>query len=224
MTRHEADHRADHRVDHRALPGVVHRVGPDALLVEVGDADEAAALFLEVRRRGLRAQDVVPAARTVLLTGLSEPERVAEEVRRWPLDDALQRLRESERPVVEVPARFDGPDLADVARSWQIAPRAVVDLLLAAELVVAFCGFAPGFAYCTGLPEGRTVPRLDTPRTRVPAGSIGLAGPYAGIYPSPSPGGWRLVGTTDLALWDPEREEPATLVPGTRLRLVESDR
>jgi KipI family sensor histidine kinase inhibitor len=212
------------RGDHRIIDRVVHRVGPDALLVEVGDADEAAALYLEVRRRGLRAQDVVPAARTVLLTGLTDPDRAAGEVRRWPLGDALDRLREVERPVLEVPTRFDGPDLADVARCWQVEQRAVVEVLLRAELVVAFCGFAPGFAYCTGLPADRTVPRLDTPRTRVPAGSIGLAGPYAGIYPSPSPGGWRLVGTTDLTLWDPDREEPATLTPGTRLRLVESDR
>jgi KipI family sensor histidine kinase inhibitor len=203
---------------------VVHRVGPDALLVEVGDSDEAAALFLEVRRRGLRAEDVVPAARTVLLTGVADPGRVAEEVRRWSLDDALGRLREAERPVLEVPTRFDGPDLADVARCWQVEERAVVDVLVGAELVVAFCGFAPGFAYCTGLPAGRSVPRLDTPRTRVPAGSIGLAGPYTGIYPSASPGGWRLVGRTALSLWDPAREEPATLAPGTRLRLVESDR
>jgi KipI family sensor histidine kinase inhibitor len=215
--------RVGHRAGHRVADRVIHRLGPDALLVEVGDADEAAALFLEVRRRGLRVRDVVPAARTVLLTGLLDPDRAAEELRRWPLDDALDRLRQAERPVVEVPARFDGPDLADVARCWQVEERAVLDVLLGAELVVAFCGFAPGFAYCTGLPAGRTVPRLDTPRTRVPAGSIGLAGAYAGIYPAASPGGWRLVGTTDLTLWDPEREEPATLAPGTRLRLVESD-
>ena len=70
------------------------------------------------------------------------------------------------------------------------------------ELVVAFCGFAPGFPYCTGLPERLAVPRLDSPRTRVPAGSVGLAGPFTGVYPTASPGGWRLIGRTDLVLWD----------------------
>jgi len=88
------------------------------------------------------------------------------------------------------------------------------------ELVVAFCGFAPGFPYCTGLPERLAVPRLDSPRTRVPAGAVGLAGPFTGIYPTASPGGWRLIGHTDLVLWDTDRDPPATLVPGTRVRFV----
>jgi KipI family sensor histidine kinase inhibitor len=88
------------------------------------------------------------------------------------------------------------------------------------ELVVAFCGFAPGFPYCTGLPERLAVPRLDAPRTRVPAGAVGLAGPFTGIYPTASPGGWRLIGHTDLVLWDTDRDPPATLVPGTRVRFV----
>jgi KipI family sensor histidine kinase inhibitor len=84
---------------------------------------------------------------------------------------------------------------------------------------VAFCGFTPGWAYLSGLPEELTVPRLPTPRTKVPAGSLGLADRYAGIYPTASPGGWRLVGRTDVTLFDPERTPPALLVPGTRVRL-----
>jgi KipI family sensor histidine kinase inhibitor len=90
------------------------------------------------------------------------------------------------------------------------------------DFVVAFCGFAPGFAYCTGLPDELTVPRHADPRPRVPAGSVGLAGEFTGVYPTASPGGWRLLGRTDLTLWEPDREQPATLAPGTRVRFVQA--
>jgi len=88
------------------------------------------------------------------------------------------------------------------------------------EYTVSFCGFSPGFAYCTGLPEELWVPRRDDPRPRVEAGAIGLAGEFTGVYPSASPGGWRLVGRTSAALWDTDRVEPALLTPGTRVRFV----
>jgi KipI family sensor histidine kinase inhibitor len=101
-----------------------------------------------------------------------------------------------------------------------VTPEEVVALHTGTEFVVAFNGFAPGFAYCTGLAEERAVPRLERPRSRVPAGSVGLAGPYTGVYPTASPGGWRLIGRTDLTLWDVERDPPATLPPGTRVRFV----
>jgi KipI family sensor histidine kinase inhibitor len=118
-----------------------------------------------------------------------------------------------------VPTRYDGPDLAEVAEHWQMTPREVVDLHTSTEMVVAFCGFSPGFAYCTGLE--RTVPRRPNPRTRVPPGSVALADAFTGVYPTASPGGWQLIGRTELVLWDDSRESPATLVPGTRLRFVE---
>lgn len=102
-----------------------------------------------------------------------------------------------------------------------VAPGEVGRIHAAAGYRVAFCGFAPGFGYLTGLPERYAVPRRATPRTAVPAGSVALAGPYTGVYPRSSPGGWRLVGTTDAVLWDPEREPPALLSPGLRVRFVE---
>jgi KipI family sensor histidine kinase inhibitor len=86
---------------------------------------------------------------------------------------------------------------------------------------VSFCGFAPGFAYCAGLPDRLAVPRLGTPRTRVPAGSVAVAGTWTGVYPTVSPGGWRLLGTTDAELWQVDRDPPALLPPGTRVRFVE---
>ena len=85
----------------------------------------------------------------------------------------------------------------------------------------AFGGFAPGFGYLTGLPPELHVPRRDTPRTRVPAGSVGLAGPFAGAYPRASPGGWQLVGRTDAGLFDVDRRPPALLAPGGRVRFRE---
>jgi KipI family sensor histidine kinase inhibitor len=88
------------------------------------------------------------------------------------------------------------------------------------DFVSAFCGFAPGFAYLAGLPDELAVSRLDSPRPSVPAGSVGLAGPWCGVYPTSSPGGWRLIGRTEVPLWRPDRVDTALLAPGTRVRFV----
>ena len=98
--------------------------------------------------------------------------------------------------------------------------REAVSTHAALELEVAFCGFSPGFAYVSGLPPELAVPRLETPRPRVPAGAVGIAEAWTGIYPTASPGGWRLLGHTDVALWDVDRDPPALLSPGTRITIV----
>ncbi|MEV4210770.1 allophanate hydrolase subunit 1 [Micromonospora sp. NPDC049662] len=121
---------------------------------------------------------------------------------------------------VVVPVLFDGPDLSVVAEHWGVDVPAVRRRLTGTPFRVAFCGFAPGFPYLTGLPAELALPRLPTPRPRVPAGSVALAGQYAGIYPSASPGGWLLVGRTDLTLFDVDSDPPARLGPGTRVRMV----
>ncbi|WP_433299717.1 5-oxoprolinase subunit B family protein [Actinoplanes sp. CA-030573] len=195
--------------------------GGSALLIECRDAEHVEAWRADLWRRReageLRVADIVPGARTVLLDGVDASAA-----------SYLSRLPEPapgggiEGPLVEIPATFDGPDLADVASRWNVEVSEVVARLTSASLVVAFCGFAPGFAYLRGLSADWSVPRLPSPRARVPAGSIGLAGPYAGIYPTSSPGGWRLVGHTDQELFDVRREPPALLTPGTRVRLVAS--
>jgi KipI family sensor histidine kinase inhibitor len=113
---------------------------------------------------------------------------------------------------------FDGPDLAEVAELTGLDVGTLVDALTTTRLTAAFGGFAPGFAYLTGLPDDLQVPRRATPRTRVPAGAVGLAGPYAGVYPRASPGGWQLVGRTDAVLFDVDRDPPALLSPGTSVR------
>ncbi|MEV5243156.1 5-oxoprolinase subunit PxpB [Streptomyces cinnamoneus] len=201
----------------RALP-----VGSRALLVEVATAEEAQALHAELlRRRAAGAlppvREIVPAARTVLLDGLADPHALAADLASWnvpPLPGA------DTEPVV-LPVRYDGADLAEVAALWGVGEDEVVRLHTGTEFRVAFCGFAPGFGYLTGLPERLHVPRRATPRTAVPAGSVGLAGPYTGVYPRSSPGGWQLIGRTDAVLWDPGREPAALLAPGTRVRFEE---
>jgi KipI family sensor histidine kinase inhibitor len=199
------------------------RVGADSLLVEVRDTAEAMRLYDEARRRDVAAADVVPAARTVLFAGLVDVARFEEDLAGWQLS-ATSDSATATGPIVEVPTVYDGPDLDSVARHWELTSREVVDLHTSTEMVVAFCGFAPGFAYCTSPRLLRPVPRLAEPRRKVPAGSVGLADVFTGVYPTASPGGWQLIGRTELLLWDSKREPPATLAPGTRVRFVEAAR
>ncbi|SPE48234.1 Sporulation inhibitor KipI [Streptomyces netropsis] len=198
----------------RALP-----VGRRALLVEVATAEQAQALHGELLRRRATGSlppvaEIVPAARTVLLDGLDDPRALAEDLTSW----SIPPLTAAGSAAVVLPVRYDGADLAEVAALWRVPEDEVPRIHSGLEFRVAFCGFAPGFGYLTGLPERLRVPRRSTPRTAVPAGSVGLAGPYTGVYPRSSPGGWQLIGRTDAALWDPAREPAALLAPGTRVR------
>jgi KipI family sensor histidine kinase inhibitor len=199
-------------------------VGEHGLLIELDSAREVEALHAELLRRAAdgtlpAVREIVPAARTVLLDGLADPRGLTAELASWHIPE----LTTADRPAVEIPVRYDGPDLADVAALWGVTPDEVVRLHSGSEFHVAFCGFAPGFGYLTGLPEALHVPRRDTPRTKVPVGSLALAGPYTGVYPRASPGGWQLIGTTDAVLWDPQREPAALLTPGTRVRFLPQD-
>jgi KipI family sensor histidine kinase inhibitor len=196
----------------------VRTVGADALLIEV---DDPAAWFAELSRRRtageFTAVDIVPGARTVLLDGLTDPDATAELLRGW----QAPPIPAGSAAPVRIPVVFDGPDLDDVASLWGVAPDEVGRRLVELPLRVAFCGFTPGWAYLAGLPAELAVPRLATPRQRVAAGSVGLADRYAGIYPSPSPGGWRLIGRTEVTLFDPTRTPPALLTPGTEVQFVD---
>lgn len=192
--------------------------GPHAVLVEFDDVAElrrAAAAWRAEPPAGVL--DVVPAARTVLLdarpgTDLAALARAAQA----PLPDATVAAAGS--GAVELVVDYDGPDLAEVAALTGRTVDDVVATHTGTPWTVAFCGFAPGFGYLTAAGDPLTVPRRATPRTRVPAGAVGLAGPYTGVYPSASPGGWQLLGRTDAVLWDVDRDPPALLVPGTTVR------
>ncbi|MFJ8477210.1 5-oxoprolinase subunit PxpB [Kitasatospora sp. NPDC094011] len=199
----------------------VRRVGERALLVELPGTAEVAALYGWLRERQAAGElgevdEVVPAARTVLLDGVADVTAVAALLRAARPTAAAA----TGGPLVEVPTVYDGADLAEVAALWGVSPEAAVRIHTEPEYVVAFCGFAPGFGYLTGLPPRYEVPRRATPRSAVPAGSVALAGRYTGVYPSPSPGGWQLIGRTALPLWDTAREPAALLAPGVRVRFT----
>ncbi|RLK60470.1 5-oxoprolinase subunit B family protein [Actinokineospora cianjurensis] len=197
----------------------LRRCGPDAVLVEVDSLGEVAAARAALA--GLPGLvELVPAARTVLVSfepgspGLRQVQAVLEQadLSAAPVGDARD---------VTLPVVYDGADLELVAETAGLSVDETIALHSGADYTVAFCGFAPGFAYLTGLPELLQQPRLDSPRTRVPTGSVGVAGEFTGIYPRSSPGGWRLVARLAddaAALFDPTREPAALLSPGDRVR------
>jgi KipI family sensor histidine kinase inhibitor len=123
---------------------------------------------------------------------------------------------------VEIVVRYDGPDLDDVAARTGLTTAEVIAAHTGTPWRVAFGGFAPGFAYLVGGDPRLHVPRRERPRPSVPAGSVGLAGEFSGVYPRSSPGGWQLLGTTDAVLWDAGREPPALLRPATTVRFVDA--
>jgi KipI family sensor histidine kinase inhibitor len=205
----------------RVLP-----VRDDAVLVELADLDETLALAASLEADPIAGVvDVVPGARTLLVAfrpSAISAEALARDVRSRPLDAVATR----DAPLRRVPVRYDGEDLSTVAELLGVTIDEVVRRHTGAEYAVAFVGFAPGFAYLTGGDPLLDVPRRSSPRTRIPAGSVALAGTYSGVYPRESPGGWQLIGTTDLPMWDLSRERPAFLEPGDRVRfdLEEAER
>lgn len=192
------------------------------LLVELDDLSAVQALHAALADEPPEGVvDLVPAARTLLLR--LDPERA---------DPAeVERAVRAARPaggerrdggLLRVPVVYDGEDLAEVAGLTGLTPRGVVEEHTAHEWTVAFGGFAPGFGYLVGGSERLRVPRREESRTRVPAGSVGLAGEFSGIYPSPSPGGWQLIGRTELETFRLDRDPPALLRPGVRVRFEEA--
>lgn len=194
--------------------------GPGAVLAEYDDLDTVLAVAQRVRDLALPGVvEVVPAMRTVLV--VFDDRGVVAGADRSAVEAALVDTGPAPQhagPLVTVPVRYDGVDLAEVAARTGRSEAEVVALHCSAEYRVGFCGFMPGFAYLLGLPPELQLPRRSTPRTRVPAGSVAMAAEFSAVYPSASPGGWHLLGTTDLVVWDESRLVPALLVPGMRVR------
>jgi KipI family sensor histidine kinase inhibitor len=194
--------------------------GSTALLVELDTLDDVLALYAALADEPpAGVLDVVPAARTVLL--VTDPARtsldaVAAAVRMTTPRPGAQRSGDA----VELPVHYDGEDLGDAAELLGLTVDQLVERHTGAEWTVAFCGFAPGFGYLTQPGGGWDVPRRATPRTAVPPGSVALAGEFSGVYPRESPGGWQLIGRTDVAVFDLTRDPAALLRPGTRVRFV----
>lgn len=162
--------------------------------------------------------DVVVGARTLLVE--LQPGREPSDGLVAALDAQPRKRSARVGSLLSVGVTYDGPDLQQVADLVGLSVDEVVSLHSSAEYTVAFIGFQPGFPYLIGLPHVLVVPRLETPRARVPAGSVAIAGEYTGIYPSATPGGWRLIGRTDTTLFDVARDRPALLSPGDRVRFV----
>ena len=194
----------------------LRRAGPDGLLGELPSLDAVVRLAAELRRRAPAGiVEIVPAARTVLLVG-SGLDALAAGLKDWPLPPVAP----SAQPPLEIPVTYDGPDVDEVCALKGITRDELIELHAGVTLTTAFCGFAPGFGYLSGLPPRLHVPRRASPRTQVEAGSVGLAGEFTGVYPRASPGGWQIIGHTRLALWDATRDPPSLLAPGTRVRFV----
>jgi len=197
----------------------VRQTGDAALLVETGDLSTAHRLNTALRNAALPGiVDVVPGERTVLVItdASADLDRLAAQLPDLPLPDDT----EGNADPVEVPVVYDGADLEEVAQLTGLSPNEVIQRHSAATYTVAYLGFSPGFGYLTGLDPALHVGRRASPRTAVPAGSVAIAGPYAAVYPSRSPGGWRLLGRSELVLWDVTRDPPSLLRPGTRVRFV----
>ena len=192
-----------------------------AILVELESLERTLALLETLQQRQLEGvEEVIPAARTLLISfkpWVVSREALVAQLRALPIDTEVAHSGE----LVEIPVRYDGEDLAEVAQHLGITPEEVVRRHTGSEYSVAFTGFAPGFAYLTGGDPIFNVPRRSTPRTRIPAGSVALAGTFSGVYPTASPGGWQLLGTTPVAMWDVHREPPALLSPGQRVKFVD---
>jgi len=194
------------------------RCGLTQALVELDTQEQVLAWHASVReRRPNGVLEVIPAARTVLVR--FDPKqtsftRLRDELVALPV---LERISQRVSEVV-VPVRYDGPDLPEVVTATGLSREEVIARHSSATYTVAFCGFSPGFGYLTGLDPALHLPRRANPRTSVPAGSIALADEYTGVYPRSSPGGWRLIGTSELVAWDLYRDPPALFTPGTRVR------
>ena len=190
--------------------------GDQALLLQFDSTADVLAWAAALREAALPGVlDIVPASRTVLLK--LDGSRYQGAVRR-----RLRTLRVAPDTVAAVPPEgptvidvvYDGADLAEVADRTGLTTAQVINAHTATPWQVGFGGFAPGFAYLVGGDPRLAVPRRSEPRSSVPAGAVGLAGEFTGIYPRRSPGGWQLIGHTDVVLWDIDRPNPALLTPG----------
>ena len=207
-------------------------MGESAVLVTLGDAIDpvvsararAVAAAIDADARLGRA---VPAYASVLVpfdaVAFSVADATAVVAEIVAASDAAPAAAASPGRIVEIPVRYggrDGPDLDEVARLHNVRPADVVGIHAGTEYAAFFLGVAPGFAYLGPLPASIATPRLDVPRPRVPAGSVAIGGAQTAIYPTETPGGWRLIGRTEARLWDASRPEPALIRPGDRVRFV----
>ncbi len=195
-----------------------HFVGDSALLIDTHDAQSAQQLRATLQKQKLRGlRELVPAYNTLLLEFDALEFDVTKFIQRLPsfLQASPELALTKEH---EIPVSYNGEDLKEVARITDLDIDKIIAYHSSATYTVAFLGFAPGFPYLTGLDPKLQVPRLKSPRTQVPAGAVAIAGEFSGIYPRNTPGGWRLLGHTEVVLFDAGRTSPALLAPGDKVR------
>lgn len=204
---------------------MIRVAGEHGLLVETGSLAVSHRLDAVLRAaRPAGVVEVVPGPETVLVVAPGADQGLLRSRLDELLGEALGSGDPGEAPsragpeVVVIPVVYDGEDLDSVAELAGMPVDEVIARHAGRELVVGWLGFAPGFAYLTGLDPALHLPRLATPRTSVPAGSVAIAGPYSAIYPTASPGGWRLLGRTTTRIWDVDADPPSLFRPGTRVR------
>jgi KipI family sensor histidine kinase inhibitor len=206
--------------------------GEAALVVEFGDTIDPAInrrvreLFLAIERAGLEGvRDLVPTYRSLLVS--YDPLRTTFEALRLRLSDLDAHLADTPVPpprVVEIPTAYGGefgPDLPFVAAHNHLTEDEVVAIHAGTDYLVYMMGFSPGFTYLGGMSDRIAAPRLNTPRTAIPAGSVGIAQQQTGIYPVESPGGWQLIGRTPVSLFDPSRNPPVVVEAGDSIRFAQ---
>jgi len=199
------------------------RVGESSCLLEFATLEGPLAALRDLRRQPLPdVVELVPGARTLLVSFA----RAVSERDQARLGDAERAGAQASGPPVSaatlhtIPVRYDGADLAELARHAGVSVAQAIALHASVEYRVAFLGFQPGFAYLAGLPAALAMPRRASPRPRVAAGSVAIGAEWTGIYPSATPGGWNLIGMTDVRLFDATASPPALLFPGDRVRFA----
>lgn len=204
----------------------IRPMGTNALLIDYSSSSNPLAKVLRAHAAAVEIEglvDRVPAAQTLLLRFEGPARRYLGAVEAALRGGDAQGHTVGKRKTVKIPVHYDGTDLEPLAGTLGMSPQALIDWHCERPWTAAFGGFAPGFYYMVraggdGWPKVFDIPRLSTPRTRVPKGSVGLAGQFAGVYPIDSPGGWQLLGHTDVEMWDVSRPSPALLEPGAQVQ------
>lgn len=194
------------------------RIGDDLFEFATDTAAEAQAWARHLRDQSI-GEDVVAGLSRVTIR--FHPDDAAAIEAQFSTDFAPPETSNSELPVQEIAVRYggeDGPDLAAICEKLELSEDALIALHTSRTHTVDMMGFTPGFAYISGMPDGLNIPRLDQPRSRVPAGSVGLSAAFTGLYALAGPGGWPLIGRTDATLFSPARDNPFLLAPGQRVR------
>lgn len=210
------------------MKAALRPAGVAAILIEVENLDAVVALDHALTHAfddDPAVVDIVPAARTVLVTTAAQAHlaRVRSEVAALAECTPATPPQSSPTHVVTIPVYYDGRDLAEVATMTGMTEEEVIGAHTGSPWRCAFVGFAPGFPYLVGGDPRLTVARRSEPRTHVQAGAVGLAGTFSGVYPRVSPGGWQLIGHTDEVMWDLDRTPPALVHPGDTVRFVNVD-